>query len=915
MSNNILDRITKLREEISRLLDVRDLLGAEIVDFKINALEEQLRALVEINGGSFIGGNVGTDGGDFIGRDKLTAEAGSVVNTGTTIILNSKPSQEKISLNESNKRYLDNIIDSNRHLKLQGIRSGGHPLSVDLEKIFISLNVIERIQKNSLIDEFNTDKINTQQTNRLTGYQILKLADVLNLYKRCVVIGDPGCGKTTLFSYLAITYARDRQNSPGLVFQRLGLYESGYLPISIPLRDFGHFLSNEHPDSSLDGPGLLLSYIHKYFSNQLILLPEDYFLKELENNNTVVLLDGLDEVANPSIRQRVARIIEKFVFRYPENRFVVSCREVGYDGPFRIGAEFALAKILEFTPDEVRKFISNWTRAVETTLSGSSSQDVLRLADEQASHLIRSIESNRNISELAINPLLLTVIALVHRYRATLPERRSELYEEAVEVLLSRWDEAKGIDNISTIGRKLDAGDRRAILEPVALWMHEQRRREIELPELYSLLKPIFRFTADTDDKGSIKLIDNFLSIISERSGLLIERGLGIYSFAHLTFQEYLAARAITDREDNLAYSVDKIDDPWWREVILLEAGCLSTQGRRRVSELIRSILYSNLIADRPSFSSLILASECVYDVGYARIENNVLQEIKDRLLHEINTPIPANLDKTERQQIVLQKVEASNSLGQIERGQLSFSSQYWHGSWGEPYFIRVPVGEYWIIENESERTRIITPEFFISQTPITNSQYELFVRDTNIEAPISWRGEHPPKNKLNHPVEGVSWFDAQEYCIWLGEKTNQKVRLPTEFEWVIAAFGSSDTHIYPWGNEWQEFCCNSKELELNDTTPVGIFRNGSSPYGCLDMIGNVWEWCASTVNRDPIDPHKLQELIAEETVNSSSQALLGCAFSSSREVIESGYMDSLKPKLRCRYIGFRIVREPNSIN
>ncbi len=87
--------------------------------------------------------------------------------------------------------------------------------------------------------------------------------------------------------------------------------------------------------------------------------------------------------------------------------------------------------------------------------------------------------------ELAVNPLLLTVIALVQRYRAQLPERRTELYEEAVEVLLGKWDEAKGLQEATRVaGRDLDAGDRRGLLEPIALWMMEQRAREIEVDEL-----------------------------------------------------------------------------------------------------------------------------------------------------------------------------------------------------------------------------------------------------------------------------------------------------------------------------------------------------------------------------------------------------------------------------------------------
>ncbi len=161
------------------------------------------------------------------------------------------------------------------------------------------------------------------------------------------------------------------------------------------------------------------------------------------------------------------------------------------------------------------------------------------------------------MAELAVNPLLLTVVALVHRYRAQLPERRSELYEEVVEVLLGSWDSAKGMQTVLALaGRQtLDPGDRRSLLEPVAFWLHERKRREIELDELRSLLLPAFQTITGGSKADASKAFNAFLEAINERSGLLVERGVGEYGFAHLTFQEYLAARALADRADSIEFA------------------------------------------------------------------------------------------------------------------------------------------------------------------------------------------------------------------------------------------------------------------------------------------------------------------------------------------------------------------------
>ncbi|MCP4577196.1 MAG: formylglycine-generating enzyme family protein, partial [Deltaproteobacteria bacterium] len=99
-------------------------------------------------------------------------------------------------------------------------------------------------------------------------------------------------------------------------------------------------------------------------------------------------------------------------------------------------------------------------------------------------------------------------------------------------------------------------------------------------------------------------------------------------------------------------------------------------------------------------------------------------------------------------------------------------------------------------------------------------------------------------QGKESHPVVNVSWEDAQVYCEWLSRLTHQEIRLPTEIEWEKAARGAKDKRIYPWGDRFDAMRCNTYELGLRDTTPVGIFQNGASPYGCLDMLGNVWEWC-----------------------------------------------------------------------
>ncbi len=799
--------------------------------------------------------------------------------------------------------YLENIIAAHQHLRLQGIRAGSQPLSVSLEKVYVSLTAVDK----------HTGKSTPGENMKLRDNDILTLADAFKRYRRLVIIGDPGCGKTTLLSYIALTYARSlhtltstkKAGSENMVQKRLGVNESDCLPILLPLRHLAGHLKEKHPDSGKDGPTILLNYLFEYYKNQSIALPNEFFDAALEKGKAVLLLDGMDEVAETKARQRVARLIEKFAERYPECRFVVTSREVGYEGASKIGAQFGLAKVRDFSPSEVRQFVRDWTRVVEITLAQSDAFEVLRLADVQSEKLIQAIDTNPRVADLAVNPLLLTVIALVHRYRAQLPERRSELYEEVVEVLLGHWDEAKGLDqDVEVAGVKMDSGDRRSLLEPVAFWMHERNQREIERDDLRSLLLPAFKGITGTDGQAS-KALDDFLHLVNERSGLLIERGIGMYGFAHLTFQEYLAARALADRKDSLDFTLKHLPDAWWREVILLQAGYLSTQGKRRVSELIGILMNADPKTEPEPHHHLLLAAECLFDVGPARVEGDLLGEARKRLKKQADAPF-----KKDDKPTLLSKLAAMNALARIESGKII--SQFWKPPYGEPEWITIPEGEFWMGgEGQYDGKpvhKVFLPEYQIARVPVTNAQYAIYVQDAKAKTPEHWRGGSVPPGLENHPVANVSWDEAMAYCRWLGEKIENPVSLPSEAEWEKAARGDQDKRAYPWGDDWRELHCNSSELGLNDTTTVGLFLNGVSPYGLLDMSGNVWEWTRTIWDDKSKYPYKSDDGREDLSQKDARRVLRGGAFSHDEDLARCAYRDWFGPLNWYMHLGFRVV-------
>jgi len=393
---------------------------------------------------------------------------------------------------------------------------------------------------------------------------------------------------------------------------------------------------------------------------------------------------------------------------------------------------------------------------------------------------------------------------------------------------------------------------------------------------LRRLLGDYFRgMLADPEEVS--RTVDRFLKIVEERTGLLAARGEGLYGFSHLAFQEYFAARAVAARDDYVAYTLARCGDPWWRETLLLEAGFLSTQSRERVTRLIQAV--ADCKKESAPYHTLLLATEMLRDAGSGRVEENLTETVSQRLRQglEVKTPQWRRwLGKTGVKGWIERRGAVIEALARAEAG-------YWMLPYGEPEWVTIPAGKFWMGESDSAQ-RVHVDTFLIAKAPITNAQYELFVKAKNYEKPEHWESGHPPREKMSHPVIYVSQHDAMAYCEWLSEITGKAVRLPTEAEWEKAARGDRDRREYPWGDKFEVTRCNSWELGLEDTTPVGIFPEGASPYGVLDLSGNVWEW------------------------TQPNAVLRGGAFYRSEWVVRCASRLSLNPYLRYDRFGFRVV-------
>lgn len=412
---------------------------------------------------------------------------------------------------------------------------------------------------------------------------------------RLVVLGGPGSGKTTLCRYAAVLIAG------GATLEGVTV-KGELLPLFLPFREY--VLACEKKGQSL------LDFLIDQAKNHLqLVLPEGFLEQALEEGRAVLLLDGLDEVGSAAERSTMCDRVKAFCTAYPQVPVLVTSRIAGYDeAPLSGRGEdgFLHLQLDPFNGDDLSQFVRNWY-AVQEPLD-----PVAR--DRGVEELGSAFRADPRVRELARNPLLATLIALVHRFEAHLPGERAKLYELCVKTLLETWPAAR-----KRRFEEIDEGLQRAYLEALAYRMQAARdagEREVAIGrgELVGALVEIVeqRGTTGAAPEASRRMIERWVRFLEEGTGLLIEQRPGVFAFLHLSFLEYLAACAL-EREENLVDAISRrFKDQAWQEV------CLLSIGRKATDKAFLDELYGNLAKrrgpERWSFLLRCLREEADFD-------------------------------------------------------------------------------------------------------------------------------------------------------------------------------------------------------------------------------------------------------------------------------------------------------------
>jgi energy-coupling factor transporter ATP-binding protein EcfA2 len=393
---------------------------------------------------------------------------------------------------------------------------------------------------------------------------------------RHVILGDPGSGKSTLLKFMALS---------GLsvsLQQRYQVQPDRRLPILVVLRRYADALKSD-PDLAL------MDYILHNLRADLSIHADQQFLEfYLESGEALLLFDGMDELPDPRFKQTVRDRIHCLLNTYPANAAVITSRIVGYENPYRFDDKtYGHHKLARLSLEEMERFVSDWyTVRVENAVERQANVDdlvrILRDTQQQA------------IRELASNPLLLTIIALVHRIDAVLPDERVVLYQKCTETLLNTWYTWKFRGETQERRGKTERHNRSRI-EALAHWMHlqagggdaDQRAVIPHQQALEFLTVHIREHEPKVDPENAQDLAEDFLTFVKRRAGLLIEVGDHQYSFVHLTFQEYLTSTYLAAKTEMGGVQAlwqeiaERVTDPRWHEIMrLLVAGLRSSDSQ-----------------------------------------------------------------------------------------------------------------------------------------------------------------------------------------------------------------------------------------------------------------------------------------------------------------------------------------------
>ena len=783
-------------------------------------------------------------------------------------------------------------------VRLTGLKPGAEAQAVRLKNVYVPALTTrpqsdqpEKSRPRQVLDRDEADRFET----------LLSRFNRESLY----VSGAPGLGKSTLCRWIAWLVLEG--NLPVAEIPAPENYREefpsalrGRLPLLVELREFYQAIPKAcAAQEKLNAQSFLDWLLAWVDTKQFPGVDRRVVEAHLRQGTLLLLLDGVDEIpTTETIAGRTVGLRQLFLtglsaaapgWIRQQNRLLLTSRPYGLTDAESRGLGFPDAAIAPLLEELQVLLVRRWfTRLCATPAEG----------EEVARQLLAAARSRDDLTPLCDSPMLLTALCIVYRQgKGGLPHDRFELYDRIVDsVLCNKFQDDRKViapirNRLAVIahamhtGEGLPRGGRAA--KGVPQWT-------IPVTQIETLIEQ-YQGAQKSNDQTYTTAV-NATNQLLNSSGLLLPRENFAAGFYHATIQDFLAAQRLWSALGRDPARLDQFfreraPQPEWRGTLNFLMGWQIQAQGDEVEESFE--LLTRLIQGlKPLDVGLgVVIGQCLQilskrgrDLKDAGVLETYRQFCKDRIAESVEP--------------LRDRYELGLALGALGDDRMRVNLKDRQDKTG---FVRIPAGTYRV--GEPPRELVLESDLWLTQYPITNSQFAEFIHDGGYTTPALWspdggrqwlqqtksiapRWWHDVKwNAPNKPVVGVTWYEADAFARWAGG------RLPTEWEWEAAARGPEGWE-YPWGNEWEDGICNSDEAGLGTTSTVGLFpKSRSRETGLDDMAGNVWEWCENWFDKE-----------------ASIRVVRGGSWYFSAAWCRSAYRDWFDPDYRRYYLGFRVA-------
>lgn len=761
-----------------------------------------------------------------------------------------------------------------------------------------------------------------------------------NMFQYVVILGAPGSGKTTTAKAIATAHFYAFINSlQQKDVSYIGLWnDNDNLPIYIELKSMVSDKKFPKIDDKNRNPNV--DFFKEYIKNNLYNENDvvmEYVTKKLQIGEAVLILDGLDEVPIPNIKEdaielrhnQLQNLIRSVKTLFPKIKIIVTSRPAGYSGWTLNG--FEVIHIRPLSSHEAAQL------AYSYYIAAGEEESESKILTEK---LIVEIE--RLPQKIREYPLFICLLASLYRDKGgEFPAKRGGLLKVSLDTLLGPWTmkrhNGESLQNIlnCTPDVLLDCLARISFRAMSEIGIHGNT----DTPDVpISMALEEFYLLGDHINPTQV------LNYIMNQAGIWTSPAQKKLRFVHRLFQEYLAAWAISQKDDCIGEMANLvIENPvLWTEVSLLFADILSNKKQNGELFLFIEQLLNRFTESCDPPAIIALVASVIVDEEFHLLSASIKKSASitsciNKLMECLSNK-ELNLTGKQRNLLGL----ALNELGDPRIGVAVDENNLPVFCWE-----RIPAGDYfmgtdesakeivsaicgkscWNFDREYPEHKVHINSFDMSSYPVTSIQFKSFILADDgyandewwTEDGLIWRDNNePPATNLpdNCPQNCVTWYEAIAFCNWCSAKTNSKIRLPSEAEWEYAAKRCTKRQ-FVWGDECNETYANVNNTGIGNVSPVGCFpiKSNDSPDNQLfDMNGNLWEWCSSIVEKSngdlysyPYNAYDGREDLAggDEYFRATRGGYYGGEWMYAR----NSYRGRDLPSLRAERQGFRVVR------